>query len=63
MEDKDLNINIEQEPPIAQVYEIEGCKVTVRRKFEDEGIGILEQLVSILLDLLDKKDLELSETN
>ena len=65
MEDNKENFVENTEPPIAKTYEIDGCTIIVRRKFESGGIGILEQVVSLLLDILDKKELEekLAEQN
>lgn len=48
--------NAENEIPISNVYVIDNTTVTVRRKFEKGGITILEQVVSLLLDLMEKQE-------
>ena len=58
MEDKKENLVENTDPPIAKTYQVEGCTVIVRRKFEKGGAGILEQVVSLLLDILERKEME-----
>lgn len=58
MEDNNENLVENTEPPIAKTYEIDGCTIVVRRKFENGGLGILEQVVSLLLDILEQKESE-----
>lgn len=56
MEDIKVNDQDIGEPAISKTYEIDGCTIVVRRKFEKGGAGILEQVVSLLLDMLDKEE-------
>ena len=55
MEDIENKVNQEDcEIPISKVYVIDNVQVTVRRKFEKGGTSILEQILALLLDLMEK---------
>ena len=41
-----------------RVYEENGCTFTVRREFESGGTSILEQLLCLLLDMMEKQQME-----
>lgn len=44
--------------PNVRVYEIKGCTFKVRREFEQGGTTILEQIISLLLDIMEKQEQE-----
>jgi len=39
-----------------RVYEENGCTFTVKRKFESGGTSILEQLLCMLLDMMEREE-------
>lgn len=48
---------MELEKKNIKVYEENGCTFTVRREFESGGTSILEQLLCLLLDMMDKQQM------
>jgi len=55
MEDKD------KLEPNVRVYVEDGCTFIIKREFEKGGTTILEQLLSLLLDIMENKELELKD--
>ena len=58
---KEIIKNDNDEIQVSKVYLIDNTQVTVRRKFEKGGSTILEQVVSLLLDLMEKQSKSLTE--
>lgn len=56
MEVNENNTIQPEQPKISKVYLVDGCEVVVRRVFDKTGSGILEQLLSLLLDLIEKSE-------
>jgi pyruvate-formate lyase len=48
--------NIDTTEPNVRVYEENGCTFIVKREFEDSGASILEQVISLLLDIMENKE-------
>lgn len=55
MEDKN------KKEPNVKVYVEGGCTFIIKREFEKGGTTILEQMLSLLLDIMEKKELELKD--
>ena len=55
MEDKD------KLEPNGRVYVEDGCTFIIKREFEKGGTSILEQFLSLLLDIMENKELELKD--
>lgn len=49
-------INIDTAEHNVRVYEENGCTFIVKREFEDGGASILEQVISLLLDIVENKE-------
>jgi len=45
-----------------RVYEENGCTFTIRREFESGGTSILEQLLSLLLDIMEQQEKQVDKT-
>lgn len=45
----------------ARVYVEAGCTFIVKRQFENGGTTILEQIISLLLDIMESKKSELKD--
>lgn len=55
MEDKN------KKEPNVKVYVEGGCTFIIKREFEKGGTTILEQMLSLLLDIMEKKELDLND--
>lgn len=53
--------DIKQKDDNARVYVEAGCTFIVKRQFENGGTSILEQIISLLLDIMESKKSELKD--
>ena len=47
--------------PNVRVYVENGCTFKVKREFEKGGTTVLEQVISLLLDIMEKREKELTD--